>query len=93
MQPGLVSVTMNWSDIFTAPAPLYVILVAVVRIPVTVQLMETGAAALPTFSWRHEYRSAALSTATGASTGWGNLGGGVTQLRRRRTARKTIHAR
>ena len=32
---------------------------AVVRIPVTVQLMETSAAALPTFSWPHEHRSAA----------------------------------
>ena len=59
MQAGLMSAAMNWSDIFTAPAPLYVIFVAVVRIPETVQLMKTSAAALPTFSWRHEYRSAA----------------------------------
>ena len=36
MQAGVVSVPMNWSDIFTAPAPLYEFLVAVVRIPVTV---------------------------------------------------------
>ena len=50
---------MNWSDIFTAPAPLSVFFVAVVRIPVTVQLMKTSAAALPTPSWPHEHRSAA----------------------------------
>ena len=48
MQAGLVSAPMNWSDIFTAPAPLYVILVAVARIPVTVRVMQTSAAALPT---------------------------------------------
>ena len=48
MQAGVVSTPMNWSDIFTAPAPLYVILVAVARIPVTVRVMETSAAALPT---------------------------------------------
>ena len=59
MQAGLVSVPMNWSDIFTAPAPHCVFFVAVVRIPVTVQLMATSAAALPTFSWPHEHRSAA----------------------------------
>ena len=59
MQAGLVSAPMNWSDIFTAPAPLYVILVAVARIPVTVQLIETGTAELPTFSWPHEQRTAA----------------------------------
>ncbi len=59
IQAGLVSAPMNWSDIFTAPAPLSVFFVAVVRIPVTVQLMKTSAAALPTFSWPHEHRSAA----------------------------------
>ena len=59
MQAGLVSAPMNWSNIFTAPAPLSVFFVAVVRIPVTVQLMKTSAAALPTFSWPHEHRSAA----------------------------------
>ena len=59
VQAGLVSAPMNWSDIFTAPASLCVFLVAVVRIPVTVQLMETSAVALPTFSWPHEHRSAA----------------------------------
>ena len=59
MQAGLVSAPMNWSDIFTAPAPLYVSFVAVVRIPIAVQLMETSAAALPTSSWPHEHRSAA----------------------------------
>ena len=50
---------MNWSDIFTAPAPLSVFFVAVVRIPVTVQRMKTSAAALPTFSWPHQPRSVA----------------------------------
>ena len=59
MQAGLVNAPMTWSDIFTAPAALYVFLVAVVRIPIAVQLMETTAAALPTFSWPHEHRSAA----------------------------------
>ena len=57
MQAGLVSARMT--DIFTAPAPLYVFFVAVVRIPVTVQLMETTAAVPRTFSWPHEYTSAA----------------------------------
>ena len=59
MQAGLVNAPRNWSDIFTAPAHLYVFFVAVVRIPVAVQLMETSAAALSTFSWPHEHRSAA----------------------------------
>jgi len=59
MVAGLVSAAMNWSDIFTAPAPLSVIFVAVVRIPETVQLIKNSADAPPTFSWRHEYRSAA----------------------------------
>ena len=59
MQAGLVSAPMNWRDIFTAPASLYVFVVAVVRIPVTVQLMDTSAAALPTRPWPHEHISAA----------------------------------
>jgi len=59
MQAGLVSAPMNWSDIFTAPAALYVLFVAVVRVPIAVQLMETSPAALSTFSWPHEHRSAA----------------------------------
>jgi len=54
MQAGLVSARMSWRDIFTAPASLYVFIVAVVRIPATVQLMNTGAAELPTFSWPQE---------------------------------------
>ena len=33
---------MNWSDIFTAPAALYACHVAVVRVPVAVQLMQTS---------------------------------------------------
>ena len=59
MQAGLVSGPMNWIDIFTAPAALYAFLVAVVRVPVAVQLTETSPAALSTFSWPHEHRSAA----------------------------------
>jgi IS1 family transposase len=60
MQAGLVRMPMHWSDIFTAPASLWLFFVEVVRIPVTVQLMETtSAAALPTFSWAHGHRSAA----------------------------------
>ncbi len=59
MQAGLVNAPMNWSDIFTAPAALYAFLVAVVRVPVAVQLMQTSPAALSTFSWPHEHRSAA----------------------------------
>ena len=59
MQAGLVSAPMHWSDIFTAPAALYAFLVAVVRVPVAVQLMETSPAAPSTFSWPHEHRSAA----------------------------------
>ena len=42
MQAGLVSAPLNWSDIFAAPAPLYVILVAVARIPVTVRVMKSN---------------------------------------------------
>ena len=48
MQAGLVSTRLNWSDIFTAPGLSLRILVAVVRVPVTVQLIETGTAELPT---------------------------------------------
>ena len=51
MQAGLVSAPMHWSDIFTAPAALYVFLVAVVRVPIAVQLTESSPAALSTFSW------------------------------------------
>ena len=46
MQAGLVNAPMNWSDIFTAPAALYAFLVAVVRVPVAVQLMQTSPTAL-----------------------------------------------
>ena len=42
MQAGLVTAPMNWSDIFTAPAALYAFHVAVVRVPVAVQLMHTS---------------------------------------------------
>ena len=59
MQAGLVNAPMNWSDIFTAPAALYAFHVAVVRVPVAVQLMQTSPAALSSFSWPHEHRAAA----------------------------------
>ena len=57
MQAGLVSAPLNWSDIFAAPGLSLRIFVAVVRIPVTVQLMETGTAELSTFSWPREHRT------------------------------------
>ena len=44
MQAGLVNAPMNGSDIFTAPAALYAFHVAVVRVPVAVQLMHTSPA-------------------------------------------------
>ena len=59
LQAGLVNAPMNGSDIFTAPAALYAFHVAVVRVPVAVQLMHTSPAALSSFSWPHEHRSAA----------------------------------
>ena len=61
MQAGWVNAPMNWSDIFTftAPAALYAFHVAVVRVPVAVQLTQTSPAALSSFSWPHEHRSAA----------------------------------
>ena len=59
LQAGLVNAPMNWSDIFTAPAALYAFHVAVVRVPGAVQLMHTSPAALSSFSWPHEHRSAA----------------------------------
>ena len=46
MQAGLVNALMHWSDIFTASAALYAFLVAVVRVPVAVQLMQTSPATL-----------------------------------------------
>ena len=52
MHAGLVNAPMNWSDIFTAPAALYACHVAVVRVPVAVQLMHTSPAALSSFSCR-----------------------------------------
>ena len=55
MQAGWVNAPMNWGDIFTAPAALYAFHEAVVR----VQLMQTSPAALSSFSWPHEHRSAA----------------------------------
>ena len=59
MHAGLVNAPMNWSDIFTAPAALYAFHVAVARVPGAVQLMHTSPAALSSFSWPHEHRSAA----------------------------------
>ena len=58
-QAGLVSTRLNWSDIFTACGLSLRIFVAVLRIPVTVQLVETDTADLPAFSWPHEQRMAA----------------------------------
>ena len=59
MHAGWVNAPMNWSDIFTAPAALYAFHVAVVRVPGAGQLMHTSPAALSSFSWPHEHRSAA----------------------------------
>ena len=59
MHAGLVNAPMNWSDIVTAPATLYAFHVAVVRVPGAVPLMHTRPAALASFSWPHEHRSAA----------------------------------
>ena len=59
MHAGLVNAPMNWSDIFTAPAALYAFHAAVVRVPGAVQLMQASPAALSSFSWPHEHRSAA----------------------------------
>ena len=59
MQAGLVSTPMNWNDIFTAHGLSLRIFATVVRIPVPVQLIETGAAELRTFSWPHDQRKAA----------------------------------
>ena len=59
MQAGLVSTPMNWNDIFTAHGLSLRIFATVVRIPVPVQLIETGVAELPTFSWPHDQRKAA----------------------------------
>ena len=59
MQAGLVSTRMKWSDIFTARGLSLRIFATVVRIPLPVQLIETGAAELRTFSWPHDQRKAA----------------------------------
>ena len=59
MQAGLVSTRLALSDIFTARRVTLRVLVAVVDI---------GAAGSPTRSWLHEQRTAARSTASGAST-------------------------
>ena len=47
------------SEGWRAPAALYAFHVAVVRVPGAVQLMHTSPAALSSFSWPHEHRSAA----------------------------------
>jgi len=59
MQAGLLSTPMNWNDIFTAHGLSLRIFATVVRIPVPVQLIETGVAELPTFSWPRDQRKAA----------------------------------
>ncbi len=51
---SLISLTMPWSDIFTAPGALSAFHVAVVRVPGAVQLMHTSPAALSSFSWPHD---------------------------------------
>ena len=45
--------------LFGSAGALYAFHVAVVRVPVAVQLMQTSPAALSSFSWPHEHRSAA----------------------------------
>ena len=59
MQAGVVSTRLTWSHIFTARGLSRRLLVAVVRIPVIVQLRETGTAELPTFLCPHDQRTAA----------------------------------
>ena len=59
MQAGLGSTGLSWSDIFTACGHSLRIFVAVLRIPVTVQLIETNTADLLAFSSPHEQRTAA----------------------------------
>ena len=59
MQAGLVSTRQNWSDIFTACGLSLRIFVAVLRIPVTRQLVETDTADLLAFSSPHEQHTAA----------------------------------
>ena len=59
MQAGVVSTRLTWSHIFTARGLSLRLLVAVVRIPVIVQLREPGTAELPTFLCPHEQRTAA----------------------------------
>ena len=59
MQAGLVNAPMNWSDISRRRPLFHAFPVAVVRVPVAVQLMHTSPAALSSFSWPHEHRSAA----------------------------------
>ena len=59
IQAGLAARRLNWSDIFTAPAPRYVRFVVVVRAPGVAQLTEIGTGQLRTCSWPHEQRAAA----------------------------------
>ena len=59
MQAGLVSTRLAFSDVFTARGLSVCLLVAVVRVPVPVQLIETGRTERLTFSWPHEQRTAA----------------------------------
>ena len=65
MQAGLVSTRVAWSDIFAARALSLRAFVAVLRIPVTVRLLETDSADLSTFSWLHEQRTARLRSPGG----------------------------
>ena len=64
MQAGVASTRLTWSDIFTVPGLSRHLGAAVVRILVAVLFMDAG----PTVSWPHDYKLAARSTASGAST-------------------------
>ncbi len=68
MQAGLVSKPSTFSDIFTARGSLRVF-VALGCVSATVHLTESDAAQLPTLSSQPDQRTAAGSTANGASTG------------------------
>ena len=57
----MVSTRMNWSDIFTARGLRRHLLIVVVRILVTVQVLDTGTTGrtMVSVSWPHEQRRAA----------------------------------
>lgn len=59
MQAGLVTIQLSFRDIFTARGLSLRLLVAVVRVSVTIHLTESDAAQLPTFSRPPDQRTAA----------------------------------